>query len=91
MASLRNADDEEPGPKYDDELLADVSADERTVDAPQDENKEHRRIRWLKNTKRAQCRRNVENHTRNRCTKGTSTMLLQQLRIRSITHRLAPL
>jgi hypothetical protein len=65
MASLRNADDNELGPKYDDELLADVSADERTADAPQDENEEHRRIRRLKNAKRAQCRQNVKNHARN--------------------------
>jgi hypothetical protein len=34
MASFRNADDDEPGSEYDDELLADVSADERTADAP---------------------------------------------------------
>jgi hypothetical protein len=34
MASLRNADDDEPGPEYDAELLTDVSADERTADAP---------------------------------------------------------
>jgi hypothetical protein len=34
MASLRNVDDEESGPEYDDELLADVFADERTPDAP---------------------------------------------------------
>jgi hypothetical protein len=39
MASLRNADEDEPGPKYDAELLADVSAVERSADAPQDENK----------------------------------------------------
>jgi hypothetical protein len=34
MASLRNADDDEPGLKYDAELLADVSTDEGTTDAP---------------------------------------------------------
>jgi hypothetical protein len=34
MASLCNADDDEPGPEYDDELLADMSADERMADAP---------------------------------------------------------
>jgi hypothetical protein len=34
MASLRNADDNEPGLEYDDELLANVSADEHTADAP---------------------------------------------------------
>jgi hypothetical protein len=31
------------------------------VDAPKDENEEHRRIRQLKNTKRTQHRRNVRN------------------------------
>jgi hypothetical protein len=54
-----------PGPEYDNELLADVSADETMADAPQDENKEHRRIRRLKNAKHAQRRQNVENHARN--------------------------
>jgi hypothetical protein len=34
MASLHNTDDDELGPEYDAELLADVSADERTTDAP---------------------------------------------------------
>jgi hypothetical protein len=34
MASLRNADDNEPGPEYEAELLADVSPDERTADTP---------------------------------------------------------
>jgi hypothetical protein len=34
MASLRNGDDDDPGPEYDDELLADVSTDERKADAP---------------------------------------------------------
>jgi hypothetical protein len=56
MASLRNADD--------DELLADVSADKPTADAPQDENEKHKRIRRLKNAKRAHRRRNVENRAR---------------------------
>jgi hypothetical protein len=40
MASLRNEDDDEPGPEYDAELLADISTDERTADATQDENEE---------------------------------------------------
>jgi hypothetical protein len=44
MVSLRNMEDHEPGPEYDAELLADLSADECTTDAPQDENEEHRRI-----------------------------------------------
>jgi hypothetical protein len=65
MASLHNADDGEPGPEYNDELLADVSVDERMASTPQDENEEHRSIRQLKNAKRAQCRRNIENRACN--------------------------
>jgi hypothetical protein len=65
LASLRNTYDDEPGPEYDDELLVHVSADKPTVDVPQNENKEHRRIQQLKNAKRAQRRRNMENHARN--------------------------
>jgi hypothetical protein len=53
MASLHNPDDDEPGPEYDDEQVANVSADEPTPDAPQDENEEHQNVRWLKNAKRA--------------------------------------
>jgi hypothetical protein len=53
MASLHNVNDDEPGSEYDAELLADVYVDEHTADAPQDKNEEHRRIWWLKNTKRA--------------------------------------
>jgi hypothetical protein len=34
MASLRNAEDDELGPGYDNEQLADVSTDEPTADAP---------------------------------------------------------
>jgi hypothetical protein len=34
MASFRNADDDELGPEYDDELLTDVSIDDHMVDAP---------------------------------------------------------
>jgi hypothetical protein len=41
MASLRNTDDDELGPEYDNKQLANVSTDEPTADAPQDENKEH--------------------------------------------------
>jgi hypothetical protein len=33
MASLRNANDDEPGPEYDAKLLADMSADERTCNS----------------------------------------------------------
>jgi murein L,D-transpeptidase YcbB/YkuD len=65
MASLRNADDNDPGPEYDVELLADVFAEERTEDAPQGENDEYRRIQRLKNTKHAEHRQNTENRTRN--------------------------
>jgi hypothetical protein len=53
MASLCNADDDELGLEYDDEQLADVSADEPMADAPHNENKEHQRIRRLKNAKHA--------------------------------------
>jgi hypothetical protein len=65
MAFLRNVDDDELGLEYDDEVLTDVSANEPTADAPQDENEEHRRIRWLKNAKRAQHKWNAENHASN--------------------------
>jgi hypothetical protein len=34
MAFLRNADDDELGPEYDDEQLVDVSANEPTANAP---------------------------------------------------------
>jgi hypothetical protein len=59
MASLRNAVDDELDPQYDNEQLADVSADKPTADAPQDEDEEHRRIRRVKNAKRAQRRRSA--------------------------------
>jgi hypothetical protein len=65
MASLHNAEDDEPGPEYDAELLADVSANERTANAPQDKNEEYKRIRRLKNAKRAKRRRNVESRAHN--------------------------
>jgi hypothetical protein len=61
IGSLCNTDDDEPGPKYDAELLAKVSANERTAHAPLGENEEYKRIRWLKNTKCAKHRRNMEN------------------------------
>jgi hypothetical protein len=63
MASLRNAEDVELDPQYDNEQLANISADEPTADAPQDEDEEHRRIQRVKNTKRTQRRRNAQNHT----------------------------
>jgi hypothetical protein len=59
MASLRNPEDDELDPKYDNEQLADVSVDDPTADAPQDEDEEHRRLRRAKNAKRAQRRRNA--------------------------------
>jgi hypothetical protein len=65
MASLRNSEDDELGPKNDAELLTDISADECMEDAPKDENEEHRRILLLKNAKHAKRRWNVENRTRN--------------------------
>jgi hypothetical protein len=57
---------DELGPEYNNEQLADVSADEPIADAPQDEIEEHRRTRWVKNAlaKRAQRRRSAENHAR---------------------------
>jgi hypothetical protein len=42
-----------------------MSAGEGMVDAPQDENEEHKRIRQLKNAKRAQHRRNEEKRIHN--------------------------
>jgi hypothetical protein len=59
MASLRNAEDDELDPEYDNEQIAEVSADEPIAEAPQDEDVEHRRIQRLKNAKRTQCMRNV--------------------------------
>jgi signal transduction histidine kinase len=64
MASLCNAENDELDPQYNNEQLMDVSADEPTADAPQDEDKEHRRIRQVKNAKHAQRRRNSQNHAR---------------------------
>jgi hypothetical protein len=65
MASLCNVEDNKLGTEYDAELLADVSTDERTTEAPHDENEEHRRIRRLKNAKRAKHMWNTENRARN--------------------------
>jgi hypothetical protein len=64
MASLHNVEDDQLDPQYDNEQLADVSVDEPTANAPQDEDKEHRRIRRVKNAKRAQRRCNAQNHAR---------------------------
>jgi hypothetical protein len=64
MASLHNVEEDELGTQYDNEQLADISADEPTADAPHDEDKDHRQTRREKNAKRAQCRRNMQNHAR---------------------------
>jgi hypothetical protein len=64
IASLHNTEDDELDRQYDNEQLADVSAVEPIADAPQDEDEEHRRIRRVKNAKRAQCRRNAQNRAR---------------------------
>jgi hypothetical protein len=64
MATLRNKVDDKLDPQYDNEQLADVSADEPTADAPQDEDEEHQRIRRVKNAKCAQCGRNTQNRAR---------------------------
>jgi hypothetical protein len=58
MASHCNTNHDKLDPEYDDEQLADISADEPTADAPQDE---HQRIRRVTNAKRAQRKRNEEN------------------------------
>jgi hypothetical protein len=50
MVSLCNAEDDELDPQYGNKQLADISADEPTGDAPQDEDEEHRRIRQVNNT-----------------------------------------
>jgi hypothetical protein len=66
MASPRNAgEDDELGPDFDVELLVDISGDERTMDAPQDKDEEHRRIRRLRKAKHAKRRQNMEIHARN--------------------------
>jgi hypothetical protein len=64
MASLHNVEDDELDPQYDNEQLADVSANEPIEDAPQDEDEEHRRIRRVKNAKCAQRRHNAQNRAR---------------------------
>jgi hypothetical protein len=58
MASLRNVEDDELDPQYNNEQLVDVSADEPTTNAPQDEDEEHQRIRRVKNAKCPQRRHN---------------------------------
>lgn len=44
MASLHNVDDDEPGIEFDDELLDQISPNENSIDVPQDEDAERRRI-----------------------------------------------
>jgi signal transduction histidine kinase len=61
MSFLGNTEEDELGTQYDNEQLADILADEPTTDAPQDEDKEHCRIRRAKNAKRAQRKRNAQN------------------------------
>jgi hypothetical protein len=87
MASLHNTEDDKLEPQYDNEQLADVSADEPTADAPQDEDEEHRRIRRVKNAKRAQHRRNAQNRAREPRDLTTPS---QQSRIGSTVRQLAP-
>jgi hypothetical protein len=64
MVSLCNVEEDELGTQYDNEQLADISADEPTADVPQDEDEEHRKIRQAKSAKCAQCRRNAQNCAR---------------------------
>jgi hypothetical protein len=64
MASHCNAEDDELDPQYNNEQLVDVSVDEPTADAPQDEDEEHQRIWRVKNAKRAQHKRNAQNRAR---------------------------
>jgi hypothetical protein len=64
MASLRHAEDDELDPEYDNKQLADISTDEPTADAPQNEDEEHHRIQRVKNAERAQRRRNTKNGAR---------------------------
>jgi hypothetical protein len=64
MASLCNVKDDKMDPQYDNEQLTDLSAEQPTTDAPQDEDKENRRILRVKNAKRAQRRRTAQNHAR---------------------------
>jgi hypothetical protein len=77
MASLHNADDDELGPEYDAELLADVSADERTADTPQDENEEYRRIWQLRNASVPSAGGTWKTAHTTHCTRETTTMLSQ--------------
>jgi hypothetical protein len=89
MASLHeHNDDDKPGREYDDEQLANVFADERTTDAPQDEDEEHRRIRRIKNAKRAKRRWNAEARTQTHLSAETSTVPSLQPTIASTTRQL---
>jgi hypothetical protein len=63
MASTHDhVEGDEPRNQYDNELLADISADENTANAPQDKDEERRRVRRARNAKRAKHRRNTEAH-----------------------------
>jgi hypothetical protein len=66
MAPIDNHDDDdEPGLQYGAEAPADISEDERTADALQDDNEECRRIQRLGNARRAKRRRNTEARAQN--------------------------
>ncbi|RLN31041.1 hypothetical protein C2845_PM05G20100 [Panicum miliaceum] len=65
MASIREVNDDEPGIEFDTELENDISCDENTADAPQDEDEEQKRRHHLRNSKRNKRRRNAQERTRN--------------------------
>jgi len=63
MAIIRDhghGDDDEPGSKYNNELLDQISTDEDTAQAPTDEDEERRRYCKMKNARRAKCRSNAK-------------------------------
>lgn len=65
MTSLRNDDNDELGIGFNNKVLKNISADENTANAPQDEDAKHRRIQRLKNTNRAKHRQNAQAHAKN--------------------------
>jgi hypothetical protein len=90
MASLRNTDDDELGPEYDDEQLADVYAMSPQLTPP--------RTRMRSTEESDGCRtpsapcvgETWKIALAIQCTNGTSTTLLQRSRIGSTEHRLVP-
>ncbi|RLN07766.1 hypothetical protein C2845_PM11G04410 [Panicum miliaceum] len=60
MATMRDIDDDEPGFEFDNELENDISGDENTADAPQDEDEEQKRRRRLRNSRGNKRRRNAQ-------------------------------